>query len=595
MKLIYRSVLNEKPDGLFLVIKKGFTRCLAIAVLLLSIASCKKDFTDTNTDHSLEPDITLAQLLTTAEYRITQSQYTEWFYDNYAYIMPWSQQVVRMNGNGGDLNQIGALGNRYSRFYSQVWPYLYQIQRNIDALPEQQKLQSQKMRAVTYVLQVYEALRVTDVVGSIPYTEALRGRYDENFSSKYDNQQALFNLWLSQLDSSVNTLSNPVKDAQGNTVTQTTFNNGDYIYANDWTKWARLANAIKLRIAVRLEYVDLAKAKSIFEEVRTSVAGVFVDESDQCENSPATDFRGEANDFNGSPNASKNFITFLKANKDPRLRIFFEKNAFNADAITAFSKAELPLPACINLADSLYRYVGAPGSPDSNITANKYYFTPVKIGDKTYPPLSYVNRRLFYPGHNNGNGTWSEVMVSYAEVCFYIAEFVEKGYVSWGAAKDWYEKGVKASINTYNKVAVKADLRLEYVGNETYNAVTEDEIAAYIARPNVAYGVNNLEKIYLQQYVNFFREPNETFALIRRTGYPKKTSTILPWQTLTSGGVEMPFPRRFVLSDPGAMNRENWTNANQEQGFTPSVTDPQMLSTQRIWWDKNCPAFGSGR
>ncbi len=586
--------INTLKKGVFSNRIKLYYKFVLAIFCAWSMVSCTKDFDKTNANTNVVSDISLSKLLTTAEFGITHSQYMEWFYDNYAYIMPWSQQVVRQTGNGGDMNQIGAMGSRYSQLYTEVWPFLDQIQRNIDSLPDDQKPASQKMRAITYILQVYEAFHVSDVYGSIPYTEAMKGRYEQQFASKYDSQKDLINLWLAQLDTAVNVLSNPVKDASGKEVAQNDYSTGDYIYRNNWKKWARMANALKLRIAVRLEKADLTKAKAIFAEVKASPAGVFESIDDQCENQPASDFRGDAYDFSSNPNAGKNFMNYLKKNNDPRLRIFFEKNSFDTAAVNAFTTSGKPLPACIDLADPLFRYVGAPCSPDSNTAANNYYFNPVKIGDKSYPPLSYINRRLFNPGFKNGTGVWNEVMVSYAEVCFYIAEFVEKGYISWGSAKDWYEKGIRASITTYNTLAEKAGIRLEYVNNDAYNAVTETEINDYLAKPDIAYGTNNLEKIYLQQYINFFREPTETFALIRRTGYPKKTSTIFKWQIISSGGVEMPLPRRFVLTDPGVINRDYWQAANKEQGFTSSVTDPQLLNTQRVWWDVNSPNYGGG-
>jgi len=53
-------------------------------------------------------------------------------------------------------------------------------------------------------------------------------------------------------------------------------------------------------------------------------------------------------------------------------------------------------------------------------------------------------------------------------------------------------------------------------------------------------------------------------------------------------------PRRFWLIDPGETNRTNWQAAMTAQGFTPNAQDLPTLSTQRIWYDKNAPAFGAG-
>ena len=102
-------------------------------------------------------------------------------------------------------------------------------------------------------------------------------------------------------------------------------------------------------------------------------------------------------------------------------------------------------------------------------------------------------------------------------------------------------------------------------------------------------GNNNLEKIYIQQLFNFYRQGNEAFTLIRRTGYPKFNSTLLARETMSET-----IPRRYWLTDPGEVNRANYTAAMTEEGFTPNDRSIEKLSSERIWFDKNSPAFGQG-
>jgi hypothetical protein len=102
-------------------------------------------------------------------------------------------------------------------------------------------------------------------------------------------------------------------------------------------------------------------------------------------------------------------------------------------------------------------------------------------------------------------------------------------------------------------------------------------------------GTNDLERIYIQEHINFFRNPNEAFVFARRTGYPKKTSSYYPREPMNEV-----IPRRFWTLDPGETNRANWEAAMQEQGFTPNAQDLPSLSTQRVWYDKPAPDFGEG-
>jgi hypothetical protein len=117
------------------------------------------------------------------------------------------------------------------------------------------------------------------------------------------------------------------------------------------------------------------------------------------------------------------------------------------------------------------------------------------------------------------------------------------------------------------------------------------EINAYLTNANVAFnGVNNLERIYIQQYLNLFRSPNEAFVFSRRTGYPKLSSTYYAREVFNEV-----IPRRFWTADPGEVNRTNWRAALSDQGFTPNAQDVNTLNTQRVWYDKNAPAFGNGQ
>lgn len=568
--------------------RKHFIYIPAIAVALGLLPSCTKDFDSVNTDPQIVTKPNLGQLLTHTEYRLVQYQYTEWYYDNYVSLMPWSQQVVNGSSNSPDrLNQIGPLGERYKYFYLEILANMDEIRRQIEAMPQAEKQKRQNMNAITYIIQIYHALRVTDVYGSMPYSDALKGRYNGSFQPAFDNQQELFNTWLTELDATLNTL----KADHG--VSQLGFGDADFIYKSDWAKWAKCANVLKLRIATRLENANNQKARQIINEVASSIQGVFSAESDQFTAVPASTFYGEGGDFNGSPKGAKNFVDLLKQTNDPRLRNFFEKNGFDQTAIDKFTEAG-KMPAIIDpVHDPLYRYQGGPVSPDKSTAEYKVqYFDLISAteGDTRYDRLSWINRRLFKTNFNGGTGYYMDVLISYAEVCFMMAEFIEKGYLT-GDAESWYKKGVEASIQTYDKIAAAAKVA-------EYKPVSDAEITDYKNKPEVAYTgtrEEKLEKIYIQEYINFFRLPNETFAFVRRTGYPKVGSAILPWEPFTYGGSTFAIPRRFTISDPGDLNRSNWSEAQQEQGFTPNSIDPTLLHTQRLWWDKNNPEFGQGK
>ncbi|WP_338394270.1 SusD/RagB family nutrient-binding outer membrane lipoprotein [Fulvitalea axinellae] len=567
---------------------KRFIYKLAFCAGLLGATSaCTDDFGEVNTDPNVVTKPDLAYLFTHSAFQMGDYKYTEWFYDNYQKIMPWTQMVTPRGGNSVEINTLGPLGNRMSIFYSGVMPNLFEIRRQVSQMTAEEAAKYDKMVAVTYIIQAYHGLRVTDMYGSIPYIEAMQGRYDKNFSPKYDNQQTLYATWLTELDNAIATLKK-----EGDFLK---YGSSDFLYESDWEKWVKMANAMKLRIASRMESADLDKMKEVLAQVASDDVGLFDSEADQFVWDPATNYGGKTNDFRGSPSGGDAFLKFLKRNNDPRLKIFFEKNQFTLEIIKEMKdagKADL-VPSILDYEnDPLYRYQGAPPSPDKaqDETLKNLYFKSVKFKDKNYNQLSHINRAFFSPRRDDREGVYTDVLFSYAEVCFMMSEFTLKGYVA-GDYKDWYEKGVRASLNTFSDWGAKAKAY-------DYEEITEDMVNAYLTKSEVALSGNkseDYEKVVLQAYTNLFRLPTEAYALCRRTGFPKKTSTILPWETLIGGGAEITdIPRRYGLGDPGQFNRDNWVKAMEEQGFSLESGDQTVYSSQRLWWDKNNPELGAG-
>src|SRR4051794_7736758 len=224
------------------------------ALLLCIIAvmgSCKKNFGEINTNPSVVTKPDVGYLLTYAEDQIVKYQYTEWIWESMEQLMRFTQHLTT------DPYELTSNVNlRYNTCYQQVLPNLFEIRKQIATKPDSASYK--KMSAVTYVLQVLQGLKVTDMNGSIPYEQAIKGRTEGVFNPVYNTQQELFDIWLSQLDNAITTLSD-------NTTTQLDYGSADIYYKSDWTKWTKLANSLKLRIAARLELQENDKTKQIFQ------------------------------------------------------------------------------------------------------------------------------------------------------------------------------------------------------------------------------------------------------------------------------------------------------------------------------------------
>lgn len=555
-------------------------RYILLAMILVTAAACEKNFGDINTNPSVVTNPDIKFLLSYSQDKLITYQGTEWVWESMEQLMRFTQHVT-----SSPYEITDNVNTRYNNYYLEILPNLFEIRRQIDQSPDKDK--QQKMKMVTYILQVLHGIKVTDMNGYIPYTEAIQGRYETKYNPVFDNQQALFDTWLKELDDAINVLSD------GQLADQQTYGTSDIFYQGDFVKWVKLANTLKLRISVRVENQDNAKARTIFREVMQHATGPINEDGAQVKFSRSTylPFGGGGDiDYRSRRFASFSIMGFLKATSDPRLAIYFEQNSLTGSYKDSLQKYSKTLPSFIDADDPLIAYQGGPADWSTNPVVAAYFSNAFQVGPNNYFLISPINRKFFSPRLNGATeGNFSDVPVTFAETCFYIAEGIQKGYGTGidtkGSAADWYNKGIAASVKTMNAIAVTANSTTGFSGPG------DAEINAYLNHPLVKLnGSNDLERIYIQEYLSFFRQANEAFVFCRRTGYPRNNSAYYARERFNEQ-----IPRRFWILDPGEVNRENWSKAMEEQGFSPNAKDVPTLSTQRVWYDKTAPAFGQGQ
>lgn len=567
-------------------VTKTYIIAIVAGSLLFFATACKKNFGEINTNPSvvITPDVGF--LLTYSQEKMVTYQYNEWIWESMEQLLRFTQHI-----NTDPYELTSNVNSRYTVFYNDILPNLTEIRRQISLKADSANYQ--KVSAVTYILQVLHGLKVTDMNGSIPYSEASQARAGGKFDPIYNSQQELINIFISQLDNSISTLSN---DGLANQVNP---GGADIYYKGDYTKWVKLANSLKLRIAARLELVDNAKAQQLFQQVMQDATGPITTEEDQL-TYQSIDYlpfgQGGEIDYRSTRYATTSIVTFMKKANDPRLPIYFAPNSLQPGFEDTLAKYNTSLPSFIDPNDPLIQFQGGPADGTTNPTVAAYFKNPFPVGNtnagnsvSNWFLISTVNKFFFSPKFNKpGGGEYKEVTLTAAETCLLIAEFIEKGYAGAvntnGTAEDWYKKGITASIKTMNSIAVVAQSTTGLTGDGAA------QIDAYLADADVAFnGSNDLERIYIQQYLNLIRNPNEAFVFTRRTGYPQTGSAYYGRETFNE-----PIPRRFWTIDPGETNRVNWEAAMADQGFTPNAQDVPTLSTQRIWYDIPAPAFGAG-
>jgi hypothetical protein len=105
---------------------------------------------------------------------------------------------------------------------------------------------------------------------------------------------------------------------------------------------------------------------------------------------------------------------------------------------------------------------------------------------------------------------------------------------------------------------------------------------------------SDLEKIYLQMYLHFYYQPIDQFVTVRRSGVPKTDSKLIPWVSMKASNQ---IPRRFYEVKPSDADKmkDQIEDAYSKEGFTfTDGSDPTLLNTERVWYDKGAPEFGAG-
>lgn len=532
---------------------------ILLSILLFTTAiSCKKsEFVNQNVDPNTLYSVAPKEQFFAAA--VASENDFEYYYDVYRSLNLWMQYATISSGNGTGLTNPGAHFNyRYaSVFYTSVGNDLSDIPVLVSKMPEAEQVKYVHLQAMADIFKAYYAFYVSDINGSIPYSQAFQGRYGGILEPAYDRQQNLFDTLDLQIKNAVHNLETEQSIAQQLPGSKDPFFGANTsIHPDEVMSWIKAGNALRLKIALRLMKQDPSKLQSIASEV-LSDPNQMSGNDDGWVLMVGPAYANATGNFN--PNgfaAAKPTLDFMVAKQDPRLSIFYTKNKSG-------------------------QYLGSYPSPDEVAPHAGLYAKP--------DTFSTIQPRLFAPNYAYASGADAGVagsgdgffpVLTYAEYCFIRADLAARS-IAGTDAEGWYNKGVTASIEFYNDRAASTKIR-------DYVAVTPTAISDYLAMPDIAYNPSKAtEQIATQAFLEFFRQPSEAWAWWKRTGFPN-TSSILPWDELKQNGNVLVLPRRASLflklpTDPNY--------ANQKAAFDEMATDPGFGApddpTGRVWWDKN--------
>jgi hypothetical protein len=403
------------------------------------------------------------------------------------------------------------------------------------------------MWAVALLVQVEAMDRVTDRFGPIPYSKA----GTSITGIPYDSQQAVYNMFFSQIDTAVTNLKAYIGSQPTDTVN---LGNGDLIYQGHYDKWLKFANSLRLRLAMRIVKADPATAQAQAEKALSDPGGLLTTPADDAKFAQSG---GRNNDVwlvsssYGDCRMGGALTTYMNGYSDPRLPVY-------AGPITGQ-----------RIIDSL--------------GAGKY--AGIRLG-------TFVDKAS-YGGYSSPNTTStfsqtaSQYLMTAAEVWFLKAEAALRGWSGAGDAKTDYETGITTSFQQWgvsagnylnDATSVEADYKDAFDSTNIYNTKAISTIT--IKWDPAAANEVKLERIITQKWLAVYPDGQEAWADFRRTGYPK----LFPVAVNTSGGVINTATQIRRLAYPQI---EYQTNGAAISSAVSNLLGGADNGNTRLWWDVN--------
>ena len=530
--------------------------CLVLLMIML-VNGCSKKFERLNTQASL-----LSEETVTPEFLLTGVQYSAGEGLGATNVSDYCGMTVRQdNAPFVDEFDDGAWYTTYTSLANNLAAIIRKTADKPDLVNK---------KAIARILKVWVFSQATDIYGDIPYTESNKAPDEAITSPKYDTQQSIYQDFFKELKEAAAELD-PAKESYGS---------ADLYYGGDVTKWKKFANSLRLRLALRVRYVDPQMAKDNMSDLQ---------ESDLITSRSEDALFYTANDIEDHRNPA--YVELI--NRPPQLDYVDHQLVGKAllDALVGNSDPSHPLdPRTKVIADSA-RLKGSSVNPPH-----------APFGFRAQPLLGNVPVENKYPYGSSSVSIFSlfwyvpvieRPVLRASEVYFSLAEAALFD-IRTGDADAYFKKGIEAGIiqvqDFYNKTKDQVGEVFDLVGPDyargsninsflAYKEMKQSEIDAFMASPTTTLtGTNEekLEQIINQKMIVLYPNGLEGWSEWRRTGYPRVL--VAPNEVSTLHGVS---PRRKHYP-----NAERLVNSVNFKEAVDRMGGKDDLLT-RVWWDAN--------
>lgn len=532
------------------------------AFTFLIFTSCEDELDKRHFNPDGFTDAKIEFLYTAGAAKTIDNDYSDFYSYVFRVLGTYTQTVARKTGTGrGTIYRIQSDLNRWGQYYTNRMLELKEMEKIYEfKLAEDQKAQYAPYMETAKILKAYNTIMITDIMGSIPYSEgwgSRNGLYGQpiNLTPKYDTQQEIYYSLMNDLETAASYLKNNSLD---NTIEMhRIFPNQDIVFGGDFEKWRKFANSMLLRAAMRISYKDEAKTKEVLSKL--SITDLITNNDDNAYTfkpntalSPVGIWRAlreSQNQNNGEyAYAPQNMVKIFNEANDPRLVVYFQPPSDLEGNVKYPDKPIVGYPESADDAEAIIASMNA-----DDIRATYGIVNSVTIRNNSKFP--------------NGIG------ITASDVYFFLAEAHEKNIISWGNAEEYYNKGIILSIQEYYdyyKNSTETGMKIA----ETANAdVSDATLLDWLSSSTYKYDSSKaIEQIATQRWIHLWiLQPFENWAEYRRTDLPlmvddKEQQTLLNQENAPV--------RAIYPSQEQTMNNANFQAVKVDN-------DPNV----RVWWD----------
>lgn len=438
---------------------------IAGGLVISTFTACQKDYFDINQNPNSPADATVVDLLPSAEAAIAHVVGNNFQIFGGIWGQHWTQSPS--SSQYKTIEQYSPAANDFDR----PWKALYaDALEDLVTINSKVALQPQNANygACAKILEAYTFQLLTDNFGDVPFSEALQGNNGLLYP-KYDSQRDIYIGIIKLLNDGlamINDDPTAIVPGQEDLLKLTA--------GGDMSLWRKFGNTLKLRVFLRLSYVNPTMAQDSLAAMETNGdtylgAGEEVKIDYLNSGGNTNPLFAEMSGLNKTQNlvGSATALNFLNDNNDPRVDAFYSPAANGSQVGIPQGAYTLPAGTLVSIPGSIT------GGNASTAASAASAVAPVKL------------------------------MTGY-ESLFLQAEAAARGWLS-GNAQSLYEDGITENFVSYG--------------------FTSADAATYFAQDSILFPAGtpeqNIRAIITQKWIAMCgNQCDEAWIEWRRTGYP---------------------------------------------------------------------------